>query len=171
MIVGIFGASCAGKSSIASQLARQESLPLRSCGVLVHEAAKALGVGVGELPDRIHRDIDEQTVEWALRTKRCIVEGRFLDSVLADVPFPSFFVQLTATPEVRLVRACSRSGDAVNIDKLHLWDEADAAFRGRMYARRKQLAPNLCLDTSTNSVEECVVRLKSGIPWPHPGRA
>ena len=164
MIVGIFGASCVGKSSAARLLAERRPLLLRSCGSPVREAAEVLKVNLEDVPDAIHRSIDEQTVDWSLRSQPCLVEGRFLDRVLAGLSVKPFLIELRATFAVRQSRACSRAGHVVSIEELKGWDEADAVFRERMFSEQA-LKPDLSLDTSTCTVQECVDRLIQEIPW------
>jgi cytidylate kinase len=164
MIIGIFGASCVGKSSAARLLAKRRTLPLRSCGAPVRKAAESLKVGLAELPDAIHQEIDEQTLDWSLKNQPCLVEGRFLDRVLARLATKPFLIELSATLVVRQSRACSRAGHVVSIDELRHGDQADAAFRRRMYSE-PELKPDLCIDTSTCTVQDCVDRLILEIPW------
>lgn len=164
MIIGIFGGSCVGKSSTARLLARRRGLPLRSCGSPVREAADSLNVGLDEVPDAVHRAIDEQTVAWSLNNQPCLVEGRFLDHVLADLPVKPFLIELSTTMGTRQARACSRAGHVVSIEELEFWDRADLKFRKRMYLGPR-LGPNLSIDTSTSTVQECVDRLIQEIPW------
>ena len=158
MIIGIFGASCVGKSSAARLLAQRSTLPLRSCGSPVRQAAESLSVSLEELPDAVHRGIDEQTIDWSLRNRPCLVEGRFLDRVLARLSAKPFLIELRATPAVRQSRACSRAGHVVSCEELKRWDQADAVFRERMYSE-PALKPDLSVDTSTCTVQECVDRL------------
>jgi cytidylate kinase len=166
MIIGIFGPSCVGKTSAASRLGQQRNLPVRFCGAAIRDAARSLVLSLEQLPEEVHRTIDRETLDWALSVKDCVVEGRFLDQVLSGSGLPTFLVQLTATLDARLFRACGRSGDVVSIDELNRWDSADAAFRVRMYARQAVLPTDVLIDNSSLTVEECVDRLGSEIPWP-----
>lgn len=158
MIIGIFGASCVGKSSAARLLAQRRILPLRSCGSPVREAAQSMNVALEALPDAVHRGIDEETLSWSLTNQPCLVEGRFLDRVLARLPVKPLLIELSATSAARQSRACSRAGHVVSIKELELWDQADIAFRERMYSE-PALKPDLSIDTSSCTVQECVDRL------------
>lgn len=164
MIIGIFGASCVGKSSAARLLAQRRAVPLRPCGSLVRNAAASLKCDPGELPDAIHREIDRQTLDWSLKNEPCLVEGRFLDRVLARLASRPFLIELSATLPVRHSRACSRTGHVVSIHEFELGDQADAAFRRRLYSGPR-LRPDLCIETSNCTVQECVDRLMREIPW------
>jgi cytidylate kinase len=165
MIIGIFGASSVGKSSAARLLAQRRTLPLRACGSLVREVAESLHVShPEELSDAVHRGIDEETLDWSLRNQPCLVEGRFLDRVLGRLTVKPFLVELRATSAVRQARACSRAGHVVSIEEVKLRDQADVAFRERMYSEQA-LNPDLRFDTSTCTVQECVDRLILEIAW------
>jgi cytidylate kinase len=85
MIFAIYGPSCVGKSTVSSRVAAELNLQFRSCGSAVRDRASVLGIDIKELPDAIHREIDQETVAWALTHQPCVVEGRFLDLVLAAV--------------------------------------------------------------------------------------
>lgn len=160
MIISIFGLSCVGKTSAASLLATELSLPLRSCGSEVTAAAIGLELAARDLPDGDHRIVDAETVAWARKQGSCIVEGRFLDNVLFGLSEPLFSIQLEANSNVRLRRACDRAGHAITMEYLESLDRADRQFRLRLYGEGKPISPSLSVNTSETMVEECVYQLK-----------
>jgi cytidylate kinase len=159
MILALFGSSLAGKTTVATDLASELSLPLRRCGELVKSRAIELDVPVPELSDTIHKEIDAETIAWVnAQDSGCIVEGRFLDAVLAsrsDV----CFVRLEASYDVRV----TRSKGSLSLAQIKQRDSEDQAFRERLFTQRVQ--PICCqkLNTSELSVLQCVAKIKSFI--------
>jgi cytidylate kinase len=170
MIIAIYGRSCAGKTTVSNRVAAELKLPLRSCGHVVRDRAKALGMDVDELPDAVHRAIDEETVGWASTHQPCIVEGRFLDKVLAAVDGPVLFIELFASNIQRKNRACISGGSGITIDDLLRVDAADMRFVKRMFSSSGVFLSCVAVDTSDMTVEECVLQIRAIISakWPRP---
>lgn len=155
MIVAFFGSSRVGKTTIARALQYQLALPLRSCGAAVVERAVQLGVPFTDLPDDEHRAVDHETLSWVAGHELCLVEGRFLDSVLAAIAERTILVRLDATGEDRRQRWAARNMPLTSIELEEL-DKVDVTFRARLYGTFHPIRPVLTLSTSELSVEACV---------------
>jgi len=87
LVIGIYGKSCVGKTSVAKVLSRRLGVSVRHCGELVKERAKKLGIDFQNLPDQEHERLDKETRTIAEDCKGIlIIEGRYLDRVLKDLP-------------------------------------------------------------------------------------
>jgi cytidylate kinase len=155
MIVAFFGPSRVGKTTIARALQNQLALPLRSCGAAVVERAVRLGVPFTDLPDDEHRAVDRETLSWVAGHESCLVEGRFLDSVLAAIAGRTILVRLDATGEDRCQRWAARNMPLTSTELEEL-DKVDVTFRARLYGTSQPIRPVLTLSTSELSVEACV---------------
>jgi cytidylate kinase len=159
MIIAIFGSSCTGKTSVARPLAEELGLAIRSCGEEIKKRAKALSISVGELPDEVHSVIDNETVTWVSANEHCIVEGRFLDYVLSSVNEEIVFIQLTTSDNERLTRMLKHRRPDIPIEDLRQIDEIDQRFRERHYNNISKVEPWLTIDTSNDTVAECVKQI------------
>lgn len=157
MIIAIFGQSKVGKTSAAAALSAESGFPVRSCGDELKRTLAKEGIS-GEVPERIHRDIDQQTVRWATSSAEGVrlVEGRFLNYVLSDVPQPVYLVRLVAAPVVRLTRLRDVN---IGIGDLLALDQQDESFCNTFYGGRLPLSPVVTVDTSDLTVQSCVDRL------------
>jgi cytidylate kinase len=161
MIFAVYGASCVGKTTVASRVAEDLKLPLRSCGSVVRDRAKALGIELHAVPDDVHHEIDRATVAWALANEPCVVEGRFLDKVLADVDAPIMFIQLTASESQRQFRGCNPGRTAITVEDLRQADMSDLRFRERMFPYPGTNVSCVTVDNSDMTVEGSVLRIKA----------
>src|SRR5215510_2480031 len=118
MIFAIFGPSCVGKTTVTRLVAERLKLPLRSCGGVVRDRASALGVSVQAVPDDVHHEIDRETVAWATSNQPCLLDGRFLDQVLAKAKTSVVLIQLTASDSQRHFRACNSGRTGFTLDDL-----------------------------------------------------
>jgi cytidylate kinase len=155
-VIALFGPSCVGKTTIAKELANLLSVPVRHCGEIVKRRAHEIGCDPSDLPDSIHREIDEQTrTEIISHSGTIIVEGRFLDCVLADVENANL-VELTCSAEERRCRAtrAGRSGDFVKLQ-----DQHSTSLREKFYARIKPKSAFLSLSTESLNPSDAVKRI------------
>jgi cytidylate kinase len=159
MIICLYGPTCTGKTTIARMIAEQLLLPLRSCGDEIRARAVSIGVGLDDIPDDIHRAVDQETIEWAMANRPCVVEGRFLDAVFA-VRKPDVIIRLQATDEVRIRRGRARWPDFELAD-LRRYDDNDSCFREQMFEGRIPTDPCQVVDTTNLTVEECVECVRS----------
>lgn len=160
MKVAIYGSSSTGKTTIAVSLARELEFDLRSCGEEIKKKAKKLNVRIDDITDKVHRTIDNETVQWVKSNDNCIVEGRFLDSVLSEVSDSIFLVKLTATDKERCERMKKRGHTNCTTDDLSEIDKFDGKFRKEHYICSKCIVPVLTIDTSSFSVEQCINQIK-----------
>ena len=106
-------------------------------------------------PDALHRCVDDATRDWARRhaLELAVIEGRFLDQVLADEP-STILVRVTCRPATRFERWVGRAGGDFCEEQLGELDKADDLFRIRMYGSADKGAAQITLDTSSGGVEE-----------------
>lgn len=159
MILGLYGHSCTGKTTVARVLAQTFRLPLRSCGEEVKLAASHLGVTFEELPPLSHRAIDAETLRWGLVTEIGIIEGRFLDFVLYPLSEVVHLACITASIDKRMHRWAAKHNQSYNENAIHCADASDAEFIDRMYIRACRSAPRHTLDTSDLTTAECATLL------------
>lgn len=154
MIIAIWGASATAKTTIARRIARKLDVPLRSCGEEIRLAAKEANVPPHDAPDTLHRSVDNATQEWASRhsSEGAVLEGRFLDQVLADKP-DVVLVHATCAQTIRIERWAGRSGGAFSEHDLAMIDKADDLFRLRMYGSAVKGAAQITLDTSLGEAD------------------
>ena len=158
MIVGLYGSSSTGIATIARRVMHETNCALRSCGEIVKSRAGLLGAHPNELSEEVHRQIDDETRKWAVASDPCVVEGRYLDWVLAPIGSQVSLVRLEATQADRRMRWMARAPRPLTLTEDEL-DLADSAFCRQMYSSGEQLAPQLILNSSELSVEECVQRI------------
>jgi cytidylate kinase len=162
MIIAIWGASATAKTSLAKCLAEKLGLPLRHCGDAVRLAAADAGVPIDSASDALHRSVDDATREWA----RCrlgsgaILEGRFLDRVLIELPEVAL-IQSTCGSDIRCNRWGERTQSSFDEAQLAALDNADDLFRLRMYGADDRGAPQITLDTSFGEVDQWAKQLLS----------
>jgi cytidylate kinase len=154
MIIGIFGPFCVGKTTLARNLGDLLGLPYRLCGDAVRARARMLNIDLEELSEEEHRNIDRETREWAAANQPCIVDGRYLDYVLAPLINDVILVRLDAADEER------RRRRSLTLTEYQISQSADLAFSARMYSISKALLPSLVLSSSELSVEACAQRIK-----------
>ena len=159
MIIALVGRSCTGKTTVARALSRALCLPLRLCGQIVRDRAKELRVSAAELPDEEHRAIDDGTRMWACAHPSCVIDGRYLDYVLASVGENVGVILLEAAETDRHARHRQRHAPSLTVT-LDDPDEFDMMFCLRMYKNGKRLSPSLILNSSELSVESCVRRIR-----------
>ena len=160
MIVAVTGTFLTGKTTIARELAERIRYPLRICGDEVRALADTLAVPLADLTDDAHREIDRATREWTLQHRHCIVDGQYLDRVLANLAADKVLVRLKASAEERRARSIERDGRAISLSELTKDDVAEAEFVRRLYADAQSMAAKLELDTTGLSVDACVQILK-----------
>lgn len=161
MIIALYGASCVGKSTIATQLSPTGLIPIRRCGDVVREFAANKGVAPDQLSLEDHQAIDSDSVAWVARHSSipAIIEGRFLDCVLGEVTSLIHLVHVRAEMEVRADRWVVRRPGVDGFAEVVCQDEADAAFRLWAYPGIKRLAPQTSVET-TGEVGEWACLLK-----------
>jgi cytidylate kinase len=147
VIIAIYGKACVGKTTIAAELGRVLSCPVRHCGEAVKQYCRSLGVSPHKLGNEEHAAIDQQTrASFTGSEGSSVIEGGFLDIVLAGRTEVSF-VELTCNDDERATRFVSRVGSGA--EAFHSRNASDAALKMRLYGESPAIAtPDLTLDTS-----------------------
>lgn len=160
MIVALFGRSGCGKTSLAEIVSSELGIPVRHCGEEIWKAAAAAGVSFSELPDETHRLVDRQSRVWcaAEGAGMRLIEGRFLDHVLAGLPDVAF-VRLTASIEERARRLAERVRSSSGDKSIVQIDEEDDLFRRRLYRPAPIRVGGHVLDTGGDDAHECARKL------------
>lgn len=158
MVIGLFGASCTGKTTLARMLAARTGADLRCCGDIVRREAEAKGVQFSDLSLRDHQVIDSATTTWVQGTGERIVEGRFLDQVLhgAAARDGLVLIEIVAKETARAERWASRLGRPQALADVQKYDEEDASFRVQAYGATARLTTNWTVDTTNRSADECL---------------
>lgn len=147
MIVAIYGLAGVGKTTVARELGQRLGCAVRHCGEAVKLQSQKLGVLPNLLSESEHAKIDDATKAAVSEAGDLIVEGGFLDAVLANCSTVRF-VELTCSEEQRLQRFACRSGETPQ--RLRRRNEGDAALKLRLYGPTPVLAsPDLIVDTTT----------------------
>lgn len=155
MILAIYGPSCVGKTTIARILTTQLRVPVRLCGDVVRQASVDLGLDINALPDLMHREIDAETICWANSSSGlCLVEGRYLDQVLAPLKSSIVLICFAATPQARAERWEMKTGLKSGLSQIRQVDALDAAFRKKMYKNIQRFEPSITVDTTSQTPEE-----------------
>ena len=158
-VIALFGKSCVGKTEVATKLGESLGLPVRHCGDLIRERAKQLGVSPAALLEADHRAIDNETRSIAQNANTDIImEGSFLDVVLAGVPTTIFF-ELTCEDDERKRRCVQKlSGSYSPYSTLELRDENDLKlkrilFQGRVDGTDTSERRTVSIDTTKLTAE------------------
>jgi cytidylate kinase len=162
MILCLFGSTCSGKTTVGRTVAARLNVPLRSCGDEVRRVARELDIALEDLPDESHRQIDRDTVAWAVEHQPCIVEGRFLDAVFAGAGTLATLIRLVASDARRTARGRAKNF-AFTSAQLKQADAEDANLRARIYNAEDEVVPCLTIDTSELTVDESVSRIATKI--------
>lgn len=148
MIIGIFGLTCTGKTSVADSLASELGYRVRHCGELIKQLAARNSRSPNELSSKEHADADEETRVSATQGNNLIIEGTFLDVVLTDVR-NCRLVRLSCDAAIREARYNVRRGGTSFADR----ESLDAELRQRLYQSIPNRAPDLELDTTSKTAD------------------
>lgn len=156
-VIGIYGKSCTGKSSVVRKMAEICGLvDLRQCGDLFREASVRCGVPPGDLPLEVHRDIDRGTARFAEEAhigRLLVIDGVFLHYVLSEVPGVNL-VELRCPDEVRDTRHAGRARGDLRGER----DSSDAALVSKLYGH-PPTTPSQVFETSRRSIESLAVEI------------
>jgi cytidylate kinase len=155
MIVAIYGKSCGGKTILSNSLSEQLSIGVRHCGEVVKELAAQVGVSPGELSPVDHLNIDEETRRAAAGHANLIIEGCFLDHVLAESQ--SILVELRCSREVRESRYQERNSSM----SFEAREKSDAELKALLYGDAPERSPDHTVDTTHLKTEETVMEVKN----------
>lgn len=163
MITALFGASCSGKTTLGRRLAADTALPFRSCGDVVKERARHLGIDINDLAAAEHARIDDETRRWCDDNANGIVEGRYLDQVLAKFRDRMDLILLVASVSARAERWAQRTNSTIDEAVVTKSDVDDEAFRVLAYGETARTAPTYTLDTSLTDLEASLRSLRSRV--------
>lgn len=112
-----------------------------------------------------HQLIDTETRAWCQKHSGCggIVEGRYLDFVLAGLGVEITLVKCDSPSDVRAKRISAKSGRADGQLLIAERDRHDQDFCISSYIGVRRGVPTLVLDTSQLSIEQCVEQLQKQI--------
>ncbi len=170
MIIALYGQSSSGKTTIAKALSnRLGNCLVRHCGELVRARANGLSVSLNDLSDEEHRSIDADTRAWSeVQTVIAIAEGRYLDHVLTGTCADVQIIEVVCSEAVRMQRWAGRMGRQLGSDELSDMDVADHNFTATMYKGFAPLVPRLTINTTSDTVDECVTRILNLLPLEAP---
>lgn len=161
IVLAIYGLSCVGKSTLATEIGRKWTVPVRHCGDVLKTRAAALGIPLGNLPLQVHAAVDEETRRLAQGASEVfVVEGRYLDLVLNGVPWVKF-VRLTCDEATRMQRFLTKAGGQATASiTLHQRDQEDGRLRHILYGDRCFTSADwMVLDTTHATPEELFATL------------
>jgi cytidylate kinase len=160
-IIAICGPTCVEKTNIARELSRRCGYKVKHPGEAAKTRAKVGKLhSVAEVPEDVHRAIDEETRELARTTPMTtIIESGFADCVIGDLE-NVFVVRLTAGDEVRQQRFDHRKEEGGGRtrqlgDNVADQDSTDAELRKRLYGDLRADV-HLEIDTTSRNVDDCV---------------
>lgn len=164
----IFGNTCTGKTTIATEIAKRTGTEMRCCGELVKELVGRRGYKLSDnIPNAIYEEIDgESRRVLLLKNGSGVIEGTYLDCVLHDIFDESSMlaVRLICNNDERARRFAIRRGRGDSMDlalarsSLEERDRSDQLCRTIVYrsdATSPAIPRYLTLDTGTLSVSAC----------------
>lgn len=155
-IVALYGPTCVGKSSLATDLGARLDLPVRHCSELLKLRAAHRQIALSKLDPGLFAEVDEETRKAVEDARNgLVVEGRFLDAVLAAFP-DVILIKLICGDAVRRSRLRARVSSALSIEAS---DGEDARARRVLYATNVALKPRFQIDTTDRSVAELALQI------------
>jgi cytidylate kinase len=153
VILAIYGASCSGKTTLSTTLSRQFSFAVRHCGEIVKASATKRQVPPADLSLEDHLAIDHETRRAAVENPNLIIEGCFLNLVLAESA--SILIELRCDREVRDERYRERNSSIA----FQARDDGDLKLRTNLYSEIPGRPPNLSIDTTHLKTEETAMEV------------
>lgn len=161
-VIAIYGNTCCLKSDVARAISRLTGYKVKHPAEMATTYAKAAKLESAlRVPEDKHRAIDADALNWAQATPDpvIIMDSAFMDVVLRDVP-DVFRVRLQSREEVRNQRWHKRreegGGRTRQIgESVAQRDRDDSELRQKLYGTVSVPAPDLKIDTSERSVDDC----------------
>lgn len=162
MILAIYGRSAVGKTTVAEIIGTRLQVPVRHCGIALRAAVSEAGGTIAEADATVHARVDRETIEWCERQGRMggIVEGRFLDHVLAGRASTFLIVAMTASAKERAARLKGRQTQGLGPVDIASIDDAEDLFRLNMYGVTPKAPPTLTIDTTKGTASEWAAELE-----------
>jgi len=156
--IAIYGSSATGKSASCGALAKllkSNNVSIRHCGQIVKERAKLFGYQLQDgIPEKLHKDIDSETREFASNQACMVIEGRYLHYVLSQSN-AILFIELTAGIDERAVRVARRDLAAFDLARAEIIksDKDDEELIKHLYKKIKPInKPHFTFDTSNLTI-------------------
>jgi len=141
-------------------LAKQLQLPVRHCSEALRDRATHFEYDFSKVPQRVHDEVDEETRAIVATTEGLVVEGRFLDKVLAAAN-NICSVKLTCNDAERAARLAARFGSTRRIESE---DQADRDTRLLLYGDGgADDSPAMTIATDAVAPEEVAARILAWI--------
>jgi cytidylate kinase len=153
--MAIYGPRCVGKSALATELGTRLRAEVRKCGDVLKERAAELGIPLESIPTELHRAVDAETRRHSENpTRILVIEGRYLDIVLAGIPRVRF-LRLTCDEVARERRFLARQGNRGSAAMtLQQCDQEDAHLSQELYGWFPSTYKDwMVLDTTRSSPE------------------
>lgn len=166
MKIALIGGTCVGKTSVLQEITNRFTFETRFCGREVLSKANELGVDPENLSQDDHRLIDEETKNFAKKSRSpLLIDGRFLNYVLAGNSEDFFFVRLVGAIDIRAARALARLRDSNERAENFIAhsDMRDENFCRNMYCGVRPATIDLQIDTSELTVPEVARRILSHV--------
>jgi cytidylate kinase len=168
VVIGIYGHSCGGKTTIADCIALALGATARHCGDLLRARARQQGVELSALPPEVHNELDDGTRSWVRAAASiAVVEGGFLDCVLAGDP-KVILVCVAASEGIRAERWRIRFGVSAPEAAKQIRDrfDADATLRRSLYSGITPSLPGLTFNTDGETAADSATAILGRLEAP-----
>ena len=114
MLITIGGLPGSGSSTVAKKLAEKTGLKHIDAGDIWEKMARerktdTLGLNfLAEKNKSIDKELDTRMLDYAMKKKNLILEGRIIGALCAKKNIPAFKIWFTAPRDVRVKRICQR---------------------------------------------------------------
>jgi cytidylate kinase len=156
LVIGIFGRTCSGKTSISEKLAKRTGINCRHCGQILKKIAKREGISPKLIDRRFHETIDAETRSLAEKPPngKAIIEGSFLNYVLYGLK-EVILIELICADNERAIRYIARSGQK---DGMKNRDYEDSLIVKKLYSKKKE-KPQYKIDVTHLTIPETVDKI------------
>jgi cytidylate kinase len=87
LVLGLYGPSCVGKSTLAKEIGKRLGANVRHCGEILKEKSSKLKIPFDPFPIELSRAVDAETRTFAENANEVrVIEGRYLNIVLFGIP-------------------------------------------------------------------------------------
>ena len=163
-IIAIYGKTCSLKSEVAEELSRITGFKLTNRGEKATTEAKVTKtLTAAGLPEKFHRQLDEETLRMTERDERLMIfESTFMDAVLKGRK-NIFLVHLRSDDDVRDARWKQRKEEGGGRtrqlgESVAARDKEDEALRAKLYGAATA-KPVLDIDTSKRTAVDVALEI------------